>query len=240
MITINLLPKDFREREKTPIRIFIATVAAAALVAGTGGTYAYLHFGQLASEEQSLARLNDDRQALEPQLKHHSALTGEIADKEKWQQAIRDLRNNRIPWSRKIDQLIDLVSQSGDQNRYLVWFTDLNITQTVDGKASGGTLSGKGMSAGDDVGKVALLFGDVRRHEFAKGFATISEPEGKVAEGSNSSNSNVVEFPITLGIAARDPKKLDPKKNPDEVKTDVKGDAKPTDPQTPNKPEAGK
>lgn len=228
MIHINLLPREFREREKTPVRIFLSTVAASLVVAAGLASFLYLRFGKLASEETNLARLNDERQALEPALRRHGALTTEIAEKEKWQQAIRDLRNNRTPWSKKLDQFIDLVSQAGDQGRYLIWFNDLNISQTVDNKTSGGTISGRALSSGDDVGKVALFFGDVKRHEFMKGFSTISEPEGKVAEGNNS---NVVEFPITLGIAARDAKRNDPKKGPGEA---------PAAQETSPKPEAGK
>jgi Tfp pilus assembly protein PilN len=209
MINVNLLPQEFRQRERTPIRIFMATVAASCVVATTGAAFAYLRLGKLASEEQTLSRLNEDRQSMEPQLKHHAALGAEIAEKEKWQQAIRDLRNSRITWSRKFDQLIDLVSQSGDQGRYLIWFNDLQVTQTLDGKTSGGTVTAKGMSNGDDVGKVALFFGDLKRHEFFKEFAASSEPEGKVPDGKDS---NTVEFPITLTIASRDSKKADAKK----------------------------
>lgn len=209
MINVNLLPNEFRKRERTPIRIFLATMAASVVVAGTGGAFAYLRFGQLASEVQTLARLTEDRQAMEGQVKHHAALTTEVGEKEKWQQAIKDLRNGRITWSRKFDQLIDLVSQASDQGRYLIWFTDLAVTQTVDGKTNGGTVSVKGLSSGDDVGKVALFFGDLKRHEFFQGFAAASEPEGKVPEGANA---GTVEFPLTLTLQGRDPKKLDPKK----------------------------
>jgi Tfp pilus assembly protein PilN len=228
MININLLPQEFRQRERTPIRIFMATVAASFFVAASGGTFAYVHFGKLASEEQTLARLSEDRQSMEPQLKHHSSLSAEIAEKEKWQQAIRDLRNSRITWSRKFDQLIDLVSQAGDQGRYLIWFNDLQVVQTLDGKTNGGTVTVKGTSNGDDVGKVALFFGDLKRHEFFKEFASSSEPEGKVPEGKDS---NTVEFPLTLTIASREAKKADVKKPSD--------DKNPA-PETPATPEKGK
>ncbi|MFN0207553.1 MAG: PilN domain-containing protein [Planctomycetota bacterium] len=203
MITVNLLPEDFRRRERTPIRIFAATVAAAVVVAGMSAVVAYLWFGKLATAEDLVARLEEDRTALEPQLKHHGALTVEITETKKWQQALLELRNSKIPWSAKLDQFIDLVSQTGDQGKYLMWFSDFNVQQSIDNKQSGGTVFAKGMSAGDDVGKVATFIGDIKRHDFFKEFSNISGPEGKV------SDSEVVEFPVTLTLAARDPKKLD-------------------------------
>jgi hypothetical protein len=203
MITINLLPEEFRRRERTPIRIFAATMAAAAVLAGLGGTLAFLWFGKLATAEAVLARLEEDRTGMEPQLKHHAALSAEVTETEKWQQTLRELRNNRIPWTRKLDQFIDLVSQSGDQGKYMIWFTDFSVQQSIDNKSSGGTVAAKGMSSSDDVGKVASFMSDLKRHECFDIFAGLSGPEGKVPEGS----ADVVEFPMLMTLASRDPRK---------------------------------
>lgn len=203
MITVNLLPEDFRRRERTPIRIFAATLAASVVVAGLSGVVAYLWFGKLATAEEIVARLTEDRAGLEPQLKHHAALGLEITETKKWQQALLELRNSKIPWSVKLDQFIDLVSQTGDQGRYLMWFSDFNVAQSIDNKQSGGTVFAKGLSNSDDVGKVASFIGDIKRHDFFKEFSGISGPEGKVSE------AEVVEFPVTLTLAARDPKKVE-------------------------------
>lgn len=209
MIHINLLPEEFRRRERTPIRIFAATLVAAIVITGLGGTFSYLWFGKLASAEETLARLNEDREGLEPQLKHHAALSTEIAETQKWQDTLRELRNSKYPWARKLDQLIDHVSQAGDQDKYTIWFTDLAVQQSLDSKKDGGTFSGKGMSSSDDLGKVANFISDVRRTEFFKDFSSIGPPEGKVSDGE----LNAVEFPFNLVIAVRDVKKQDANKN---------------------------
>lgn len=203
MITINLLPEDLRRRERTPVRIFIATLAAASIVTGLGGTFAYMWFGKLASAEETAVRLKEDREALEPQLKHHAALVVEITENEKWQQTLRELRNGKIQWGRKLDQFIDLVSQTGDLGKYLVWLEDLSIIQQIDSKQSGGVLSAKGMSNTDDVGKVAMFITDLQQHDFFKDFHEISVPSQKVPDSGGA----VVEFPMSLTLAVRETKK---------------------------------
>ncbi len=203
MVSINLLPEEFRRRERTPIRIFVATLAACIVVVGLGATLGYFRFGQLVTAEDTVARLGEDRAALEPQLKHHAALTSEIGESEKWHQAIRELRNSRITWTTKLDQLVELVSQRGDQDRYLTWFTELIVQQTLDAKASGGTVSAKGLSNEADFAKVAMFFADIKKDPFFEEFSGLSTPEGKVVEG----DQEAIEFPLTLTIAPRDPKK---------------------------------
>jgi len=208
MITINLLPEEFRRREKTPVRIFAATLGAAVVVTALGGTLAYLRFGKLVSVEQTLARLDEDKASLEPQVKHHDALEAEIDEYEKWRNTIRDVRSSRIPWSTKLDQFIDLVSQAGDQGRYLVWFNDLAVTQSPDGRGSGGSFDAKGVSGSDDVATVAAFLSDLKRSEFMADFNGMSAPEGKVVEGADNLIPKAVwEFPLKMTIAPRDPKK---------------------------------
>lgn len=207
MVSINLLPEEFRRRERTPLRIFVASLAAAVVVAGFAGTLAWLHFGTLASLENTIARLEDDRVALEPLVKHHDALNGEISEHEKWRQTIREVRSSRIAWSPKLDQFMDLLTQAGDQGRYLIWFTDLTINQ-AESRGTGGTFVAKGVSGSDDVAKVASFLGDLRRSEFISDFSAISPPEGKVTESAGDLLPKAVwEFPLTLAIAQRDPKK---------------------------------
>lgn len=203
MININLLPEDMRRPERTPVRIFIATLLAASVITGLGGTLAYLWFGKLATAEELVARLKEDREGLEPQLKHHAALESEITESKKWRQTLLELRGNKIPWGRKIDQLIDLVSQTGDQGKYLIWLDDLIIQQQLDGKQNGGTVTAKGMSDSDDVAKVMMFVTDLKRHDFFSDFATLSVPSQKVPD----QGGNVVEFPMNLTLALRDVKK---------------------------------
>ena len=207
VVSINLLPEEFRRRERTPLRIFAASVAAAVVVAAAGATLAYLHWGKLSSLEDTIARLEDDRVALEPLIKHHDALNGEISEHEKWRQTIREVRTSRVPWSAKLDQFMDLLTQAGDQGRYLIWFNDLAITQ-AESRGSGGSFIAKGVSGSDDVAKVASFLSDLRRSEFISDFSAISPPEGKVTEsGGDLVPKAVWEFPLTLTLAQRDPKK---------------------------------
>ncbi|MBI3820288.1 MAG: hypothetical protein HY286_16470 [Planctomycetes bacterium] len=202
MITINLLPDEFRRSERTPIRIFIATLLAASIITGTGGTLAFLWLGKLGSAEEVVAHLKEDREGLEPQLKHHAALAAEITESEKWKDTLRDLRSSKIYWGPKIDQMVDLLSQSGDQGKYLVWLNDLVVMQQSDQKQSGGSVTAKGMSKSDDVGKVAMFIMDMKRHDFFKDFASVSLPSQKVSDNGGDS----VEFPMNFVIAPREQK----------------------------------
>ncbi|MBL8696548.1 MAG: hypothetical protein JNJ88_20800 [Planctomycetes bacterium] len=204
MISVNLLPEEFRRRERTPLRVFAATLAAAVVVAGLGAGVAYLRFGQLVSVQETLARIEEDRQGLEPMLKHHAALSVEIAESEKWHQTIYELRAGRINWTTKLDQFVEFISVRGDQGLGTAWFDEVSITQTIDNKTSGGTFALQGHIEGDSVGLVADLISASKEHPFYGDFVSASVPEGKT---TSSERGVVVDFPLTFTLAPRDPKK---------------------------------
>ncbi|MFB3067528.1 MAG: hypothetical protein ACE10D_13560, partial [Planctomycetota bacterium] len=49
MISVNLLPPEYRKLEATPLARFIAIVVGAILVASELGVYAYVHYSELRS-----------------------------------------------------------------------------------------------------------------------------------------------------------------------------------------------
>ncbi len=180
MIKINLLPEEYRRKEKTSFKIFLATAAGTLVVSACAGVFAYIWFGTLTEVRRKKATLEENYQVLVPQAKYDDQLKAEKQDFAAREKTIKQIRRNRISWTRKLDQFIDVVNNNGDDERHLAWFGSLEISPGKLGKKTGFNMNLSGFCAGNDLGKVANLFDDIVQSDFFKGFAAINEPSGKV------------------------------------------------------------
>src|SRR5688572_26031561 len=180
MITINLLPPEFRRRERTAPRIFATTLAGIVLVCSAIGYLGYQYFGVLR-------QIQDDRTALEENLKnlqrsasYDDALIAEAREYEKRSTTIQQISRSRVLWTMKMDQLIDIVNNDGDSERHMVWFKSMGVAAGSD--KVGPKLTMKAFSQTDSFTRVANFFDDVQKNEFFRDFKSVSTPGGRVVE----------------------------------------------------------
>ena len=207
MITINLLPPEYRRRERTPARIFAATVGGIFLATSAVAYAAYARFGLLSRTRAERAVVEEELAGLKPSIAYHDALVAEHAESEKRLATIREIRTSRVHWTRRLDELSDVVNQASDADRYLVWFDEIAIDQRTEGK-SGGKLTAKAFSGSDNFANVAAFFQDVETHEFFKDFEKQINPEGKRSEKDDKLiPPQVWEFPLEMSLKKREPPK---------------------------------
>lgn len=223
MITINLLPEEYRTAQRTPMRVMVATVTAVAvncvLVA-----YASWLFLATGSEVQTQLQFRQDEVAsLRPAVQYFRKLETENRVFTARERTLSSITENRIGWTEKVDQLVDVISAGGDDD-YLVWLTDLTITQS-DGKSGGrnakgaGNLTASGYSGSPDFGLVADFFEDLKESPFIGGFYAPERPEGELREGDpDLLPSEIFSFRLDLGIKDAEERKA-------EVEAQVGGDA---------------
>ena len=199
MITINLLPQEFRRRDRTSPKVLAAVMGGVLLVTSSAGYLGYRWFGVLAEKEQEKTRLEENLRNLEQSAAYQEALVKEAAEYQKRSDTIQQISESRVLWTRKVDQLIDIVNNDGDTERHTVWFKNLTI-RPGDGKAAGPALSLRAYSQTDQFAKVANFLDDVKRHDFFKDFRTISAPGGRVAVDPKKFPQETVEFPFDLSM----------------------------------------
>ncbi|MFT5052108.1 MAG: hypothetical protein ACI8QZ_003540 [Chlamydiales bacterium] len=182
MIRINLLPEEYRRKTRTPLRMMAAIVAIVAVNGSLLAYWSWLSFGILTQVETQHAVLRVDMEGLAPQVEYHDELRAETSVYASRETTLAEITKNRILWTRKLDELIDVVNLGGDGVRHYIWLDDLTVKQETGGRGgSFGSLKAAGHSGSAKWDQVANFLEDVEDRSlsgFLDTFATPSSPEG--------------------------------------------------------------
>ena len=142
MIRINLLPEEYRRKSRTPVRLMLTVAGVVSVNAGLLAWWGFLAFGIQAEIESERAVLQTESDGLAPQVTFHKALEGERLRFASRESALAAITKSRIGWTRKVDELIDVINDGGEGRRHFVWLDDLNVSQRSDARAkSAGTVT---------------------------------------------------------------------------------------------------
>jgi len=186
MIRVNLLPPEYRKAEATPMKQFFATMGAAVLAALALVAWGYIHFQVLDPRRQTLQRMEDEIVSQKPQVEMAKALKAQLGEYTSRYETIDEVAKGRLVWSRKLDELWEVLVAPRLPGRYEVWIKDLSCTLTAGkGKAakgkgppSGGTSVFSGTSAGAPMHKLADFHEDLQASDYFKDYLKISPPVG--------------------------------------------------------------
>jgi len=204
MILINLLPEEFRQKRRTPIKFMLAVTASVAVNASLVAYWAWTAFGVAAEVKSELSVLQDTKAGLEPQVAYHRDLEKESKLFEAREQMLKKVTANRISWSRKIDELIDVVNVGGDGEKYLVWFDDLSVDQKENARSKTfGKLKASGHSGSTNPSHVANFLDDLETSPFCFDFKPPAPPEGtQTSKDEGLMPSEVWNFPLDAELRA--------------------------------------
>ena len=130
-ISINLLPQEYRKKEMTPMALLLPALACMTVVVALGAFWAWTHFGQLAQAKVRHAQFAETWAERKPRLDYQAALTEEEREYSARSETIRSIAASRVPWTRKLDELTDVVVNDDNGERFLVWLTSLNIKEAT-------------------------------------------------------------------------------------------------------------
>ena len=207
MILINLLPDEYREKSKTPLK-YMAAIAGSVAVNGTLlAFWAWTAFGVSAEVKSELTVLRDTKAGLEPQVNYHKELEAESKVFEAREQLLDRITSSRVNWTRKLDELIELVNRGGDE-KYLVWFKDLTAEATDGGRGNKfGRLKAEGHTA-ESFSHVANFLEDVGESEFSDIFGPYHPPEGSASTTDEGLiPSKIWTFPLELDLKSPEERK---------------------------------
>lgn len=205
MITINLLPSELRKRSGPSLKVLALVAGGTALTCTLLATWGWLAFGQASEIESRRLQLALEMDGLRPQLKYNKALDAEIQVAAAREATLADINKDRILWSEKIDQLVDIVN-SGNEVEHFTWLDDLTVKQEVPRKGSDayGSLRAAGHSGSERWDQVANFLEDIEDraltdfmrefHSTGRPEATINEPDEDLIPAVNWS------FPLSLEL----------------------------------------
>ncbi|MCC6406540.1 MAG: hypothetical protein IT453_05210 [Planctomycetes bacterium] len=232
MIRINLLPDEYRKKSRTPLKLMLAVTG---LVAANGlalAWLAFLHFGVMAEIDSEKAVMQTESEGLAAQIKYHKSLEQEKKIYSLREQALADVTSNRISWTRKVDELIDVVNKGVQGDRHMVWFDDLIVQQTADARSkSYGSLRAGGHSGSERFDQIANFLEDIEQSSFISDFLPPAPPEGTQQQTDKELQPAIVwSFPLQLNLKSPEersgkPKLDDPKAKPATPNTNAKSTA---------------
>jgi hypothetical protein len=234
MIQINLLPPEYRAKAGTPVGRFVAIVAGVVVVASALGVFAYTHFIELTRVRELRVAREEEAIGQERRKKYSLDLQAEIDMFEKRRTAIQTINRSRTLWSKKIDQLFDLVTnQTGDAS-FRAWLESIEVpAMPVTSKkrvpaagkkgqvADGGQLKIKGFLAleaeADAPAHISAFHRAVtgdpeatgRTTEFFQDFMRINNPNVKIVPNRGKGDEQleppvVAEFKYELALVAKE------------------------------------
>jgi len=200
MIRINLLPEEFRRKARTPIKLVLGLAAVVTVNAGLVTWWAFQAIGVQAQIESEQASLQTEMDGLNNQVTYYSSLDAEAKAYKSRESTLQNITSSRVSWTKKLDELIDVVNRGGNGQRHMVWFDDLQVAQTSDTKGkSAGTFKANGHSGSDKFAQVANFLEDVEGSPFISDFTPPSPPEGSQAQEDDSLVPSVAcSFPLAL------------------------------------------
>jgi len=195
VISINLLPAEYRKSEATPIARFLAIVIGAVVVTTGLVVYGWVHYSKLRG-------VRDVRETTEAEFANKKAqsdvsqsLQAEINAYEGRRKAIQQVAKARILHSRKLDEFLSVLYNSGDPTTYNVWLNNFSAKPPIGAKKGrggghGGTMTFAGFSESREFSRVTNLRDAIKDDAFYKDFQAISRPVFKFVQWDDELEPN--------------------------------------------------
>ena len=211
MIQINLLPRELQKAAKTPVMLFGIVVGGLALTLIAVCLYCYLWFNVVVLQERVEGK-RDEVASLQQGAAQVDSLLEDIADYKEREKAIINIKTNRILWSKKLDELIQLTPG-------FIWIIKLDMREydpreykaELGPNQPGGYLRLACYSLGSEVDRMTTfrerLKGsgefyvnfreeNIKPANFYSDFINISQPEWKFVILDNYKEPNNLRFTI--------------------------------------------
>jgi len=211
MITINLLPDEYRRKARSPIGVIAAVAAAAFLNASLFAYYGYLEFGTSANIETTRSVLQLDLDGLKPQVVYHKTLEKEIQTRSAREKTLSEITRNRVLWTKTLDELLDVVHAGREGIEHFVWFEDIDVKLESGGGSSRGgygKLKAAGHSGSEDYDQVANFLEDIEDREISDLWRIFGKPQAPQAR-INDADEDLIpsvnwSFPLTIDVLSPD------------------------------------
>ena len=207
MITINLLPDEYRRRAKSPIGMIAAIAGAVLINASLIAYWGYLEFGISRNVETTRSVLQLDLDGLKPQVAYNGKLKKEITTRSARETTLTEITQNRVLWTKVMDELIEVVHAGREGIEHFVWFDDIDVKMLANTRGQNkdfGKLTASAHSGSEGYDQVSNFLDDMNDTELSSLgliFGKTGDPEGRREEPSEELIPAVNwTFPLTIGL----------------------------------------
>jgi Tfp pilus assembly protein PilN len=201
MIKVNLLPPEYRKVEGTPVARLAITVAGVAAVACSAGWWGYYHMAVLDKVRAERMQQEENLAAAKAQAERSQSLLREFKEYQRRRDTIETIGSSRLLWSKKLDELADVIHNKGDSKRHLVW---LNQIRSQGGRfaTSPCQLVIHGWSGGEQFHRLSNFNEDLKKTpDFSEDFISVDPPDGTQVPFDDDNIPNVAwEFSFGLDL----------------------------------------
>ncbi|MEM9176700.1 MAG: hypothetical protein AAGC67_15860 [Myxococcota bacterium] len=210
MISVNLLPHEYRKAEATPVGRFLAIVIGAVLVTSGLVTYGYIHYSELKGIREVRAAVEEEFANKKARAQISQNLQAEINAYETRRKAIQQVAGARILQSRKLDEFLDVIHDGGNRERFYVWLNNLSVKPSRNagrrrgkkkGPVPGGSWAFSGFAETTDFSRVTNLRDAIRQDAFFEDFLSITWPNFKAVRWDDEmtpSSAGAFNYSMTL------------------------------------------
>ena len=211
MIQINLLPKELRKAEPTPWPKLLGLLVSLILILGVGLLMMYYRYTILPTVMDQRQRAEEETKGLEARAKEADSLEKEIKDFETREKTILQIRQTRWLWSKKLDQIIDMIPS-------YVQINSLVIKEARSG-ARGKEEEGPGiemecLSQGTDERNIAKFRRKIMTSPFWEDVLDMPEWPYSVGSSAGKEKETCLKFRAVFTLRAKKPPPAQPPKAP--------------------------
>jgi hypothetical protein len=213
MITINLLPEEYRRTVRTPLKLMVTVSVGVAVNASLLAWWSWLSFGVAAEVETERSVLQLEMDGLTPQVNYHDSLGREVTFHSSRESTLAEITASRVQWTRVLDELIDVVHAGREGVDHYIWLDDVSVKQEAPraGARGGsvrsyGALKCNGHSGSPEWNQVPAFLddiGDIELTALMGSFYSPAAPEGNLNDAEQGLIPAVNwSFPLTLELRA--------------------------------------
>ncbi|MFQ5504784.1 MAG: PilN domain-containing protein [Planctomycetota bacterium] len=197
MITINLLPQEFRRTERTSIKVFLTIILSLISVCASLGYFGHVYLYEFKTIETERKNREEKLSGLMPQAQYDDALVAEKEEFQKRSKTIQTIANSRVLWTEMMDLFIDIVNNNGNVERHNVWFKNISVKPGT--SKTGPVMTLQALSQSASFTKQANFIDDVSNHEqFFRDMYSITDPGGRVVKDATMVPPESISFKLEL------------------------------------------
>lgn len=134
MIHINLLPESYRKPERTSPKVFAAALIGVIMVCSSLGWFGMVYFGELREVGSEHKDIDETLNGVNDRAALHTKLEQEQQDFSKRSGTITSIAQANMSWTKFMDELITVVTNDGNYERHVAWFSSIQVRSSRDGK----------------------------------------------------------------------------------------------------------
>jgi hypothetical protein len=128
MIKVNLLPPEYRVKERTPLPMMLGILAGVIVTSLVVVAFLYLRLVKLPDIKRQLTAKNQSKKLHQEKAKKADELQQEMNNLDVLNKAVAGLKGKRYPWTKAVDDLCWMVAKANQHKKHVKgWFEKLDF-----------------------------------------------------------------------------------------------------------------